>query len=113
MLELGELEKNHSEFARRNVRVIVISNDDLETAGKTQADFPNLIVISDGEQNLAGGMQVMHPGMGPSASDTNAPTTFLVDGSAYVRWMYRPDRFLERLPPGELVAAVDEIWPRR
>ena len=35
------------------------------------------------------------------------PTTFLVDGSGNVRWLFRPERFLVRLSPAELLAAVD------
>ena len=110
MKELGELEWQYQEFSNRNVRVIAISNDDQPTARKTQADFPNLIVISDPEQKMANALQVIHPGMAPGGGDTNAPTTFLVDGAGYVRWLFRPDHFIVRLSPAELLAVVDETW---
>ena len=108
MVELGELEKHHEEFAKRNVKLFVISNDDQVTSRKTQADFPHLVVVSDADQNLAKVMQVIHPGAGPIGDDTNAPTTFLVDGTGHVRWNFRPSRFLVRLSPQELLAAIDQ-----
>ncbi len=112
MVELGQLEKQHEEFARRRVRIIVISNDDQPTARATQADFPHLVVVSDAEQNMAKAIQVIHSGAGQNHSDTNAPTTFLVDGTGKVRWFFRPDRIVVRLPPDKLLAAIDQTWPR-
>jgi len=113
MLELGGLEKHHEEFDKRKIRIVVVSNDDQATAAMTQTQFPDLIVISDAQQNLAKAVRVIQPGMGPGGSDTNAPTTFLVDGAGYVRWLFRPDRFLVRLSPDKLLAAVDETWQRK
>jgi peroxiredoxin len=111
MVELGELEKHHEEFGKRNVRIVVASNDDQASAAMTKTKFPYLIVISDAQQNLAKAMQVIQPGEGPGGSDTNAPTTFLVDGAGYVRWLFRPDSFFVRLSPNKLLAAVNETWP--
>ncbi len=108
MVELGELEKHHDDFARRNVRLVVVSNDSQATAAKTQADFPHLVVIADTEQSLAKAVQVIHPGAARDGSDTNAPTTFLLDGEGRVRWLFRPDRFLERQAPADLLAAIDK-----
>lgn len=108
MVELGELERRQQEFADRNVRVIAISNDDLATARATQADLPHLLVVSDVDQALANAVQVIHSGEGPGGDDTNAPTTILVDGSGVVRWLRRPERFLVRLSPDEVLAAIDE-----
>lgn len=108
MIELGELEANHQEFAKRNVKVIVVAQDDLETTKLTQADFPHLTVVSDPGHKMADVLSVNHPGEGPGGHDTNAPTTFLVDGQGTVRWVYRPERFIVRLSPKELLAAVDE-----
>ena|SRR5437660_10248770 len=108
MIELGELEKKHQEFANRNVRIVTISNDDQKDAGATQADFPHLVVVADTGQNMAKALQVLHSGMGPHGGDTNAPTTILVDGAGTVRWFYRPERFLVRLSPEQLLAAIDE-----
>jgi peroxiredoxin len=110
MVELGQLEGAHQEFASRNVKVIVVSNDNLSDAQQTQTKFPHLMVVSDKEQNIAKAMQVIHAGAAADGSDTNAPTTFLVDGGGYVRWLFRPTRFLARLSPTELVAAIDGTW---
>lgn len=110
MAELGQLEKRHQDFASRNVRIVVISNDDQRTAQETQADFPHLIVIADTSEAMAKAFEAIHPGMGPGGKDTNAPTTWLVDGSGTVSWMFRPDRFIIRLPPDELLAAIDAKW---
>jgi peroxiredoxin len=108
MIELGELEKQHDEFAKRKVRVVVISNDDQATASKTQANFPHLVVVAGTEQRLAKAVEVLHPGAGPMWTDINAPTTFLLDGTGRVRWFFRPDSFLVRLPAADLLKAIDE-----
>ena len=110
MLELGQLEKYHAEFTRRNVRVLAISNDKPATAQATQSDFPHLVVVSDSEQNMAKALQVIHPGAGATGDDTNAPTTFLVDGDGHVRRIMRQERFLARYSPQEVLAAIDETW---
>ena len=112
MIELGELQKQHEEFARRGVQIFVVSNDDRETAQATQSDFPNLFVVSDEDQSLAKAIQVIHPGASPTGDDTNAPTTFLVDGTGQVRWTFRPDRFMVRLSPEQLLEAIDKTWPK-
>jgi alkyl hydroperoxide reductase subunit AhpC len=111
MVELGELEKRHEEFAKRHIRVVAISNDDQSTAQETQADFPHLVMVSDAEQKMARAMQVIQPGAGPHHDDTNAPTTFIVDGTGKVRWLFRPERFISRLDPDDLLAAIDETGP--
>lgn len=113
MVELGELESQHQEFDKRNVRIVAVSNDDQETAQKTQADFPNLLIISDRDQKIANALQVIHAGAAADGSDTNAPTTFLIDGAGQVRWLYRPGHFMVRLSPTELLAAVDQTWPEK
>jgi alkyl hydroperoxide reductase subunit AhpC len=107
MIELGQLEARHEDFAKRNLRVIVVSNDDQKTSKETQADFPHLLVVSDEKQNLAKAVEVIHAGAGHDHKDTNAPTTFLVDGGGKVRWFYRPERVVTRLSPDELLAKVD------
>ena len=112
MTELGELEKRHQDFAARNTRLVVVSNDDLKTAQATQADFPHLMIVSDQEQTVARALQVMDPGHGPAGADTNAPTTFLVDGGGTVRWLFRPNRFIVRLPPRDILAAIDANFPK-
>jgi peroxiredoxin len=108
MVELGQLEKHHAEFEKRGVRVVVISNDDQKTAQATKADFPHLVVIADTDQSMAKAIEVVHAGVGPNGSDTNAPTTFLVDGTGKVRWWFRPGQIVVRLSPEEVLAAVDQ-----
>jgi alkyl hydroperoxide reductase subunit AhpC len=108
MIELGELEKQAQEFKKRNVQLVVISNDNQQTAQATKKDFPDLVVVADADMNMAKAMQVIQPGVGPHGSDTNAPTTILVDGTGTVRWLYRPERFIIRLSPEQLLAAIDE-----
>jgi len=44
----------------------------------------------------------------PSGGITVSPTTILVDRRGQVRWVFRPTRFINRLTPAELLAAVDE-----
>jgi peroxiredoxin len=111
MVELGELEGHHRQFDDKHVRVVVISNDDQQTAQKTQADFPHLVVVSDREQNVAKALEVIHAGAGHEGEDTNSPTTFLVDGSGQVRWFFRPSHIIVRLSPDELGKAIDEHLP--
>jgi peroxiredoxin len=69
------------------------------------------VVVSDHDQVVAKAMKVIHPGMAHDGSDTNAPTTFLVDGTGTVRRLLRKDQFLARPSPEELLAAIDETWP--
>jgi peroxiredoxin len=108
MVELGELEKHHADFDQRNVRLVAISRDDLEDSKKTQDAFPHLQIVSDVDHKVADALAVIDKGHGPGGQDTNAPTTMLVDGSGTVRWIGRPNRFLVRLSPEELLKAVDQ-----
>lgn len=110
MKELGELEKRREEFARRQVRVVAISNDDEATAKKSQADLPHLTFVADKDQKMSKAMQVIHAGAGPGGTDTNAPTTFLVDGAGKVRWLFRADNFVERAEPDVVLAAIDKAF---
>lgn len=107
MVELGELEANHAPFEKRKLRVIAISQDALEDAKATQAQFPHLTIVSDPELNLARAVGTVHVG-GHGGKDTNAPTTILLDGAGVVRWVWRPERFIERLSPQQLMAAAEE-----
>src|SRR5437868_5716426 len=99
MVELGELENRFQDFAKRNVRVVAISNDNQEDSQHSQAKFPHLTIVADTDQKLAKAVEVIQPGAGHDGKDTNAPTTILVDGAGYVRWLFRPDHFMTRLGP--------------
>jgi peroxiredoxin len=59
---------------------------------------------------MAKAVAIIHEGMGHDGGDTNVPTTFLVDGDGYVRHLYRPERFITRLRPEELLAIINETW---
>jgi len=107
MVELGELEAHASQFAERQVRVVAVSADDPATASLTQADFPHLTIVSDSDQKLAGAMEVLHQGTDHEGKETNAPTTFLIDREGVVRWYFRPERFINRLPAAELLKQID------
>jgi alkyl hydroperoxide reductase subunit AhpC len=108
MTELGELERNHEEFARRNTRVVVVSLESPEEAAKTERDFKHLTVVADAGRGLSTVADVIHPHSAPDQGDTAAPATLLVDRGGTVRWVYRPERFLGRLSPNELLAAIDQ-----
>ena len=106
MVELGQLEKSHQEFEQRKARVIVVSIEDQETAKLTQADFSHLVVVADKDRHLAEALDMIHPGSDPNGGDTAAPTTLIVDGGGMVRWTFRPDRFIRRLSPDEVLKAL-------
>ena len=112
MTELGELERNVVEFSRRNTRIIVVSLEDQKEAQKTQGDHPDLYVVADAGRGLSAVADVIHPHSGPDGGDTAAPATLLVDRQGVVRWTFRPSRFLSRLSPEELLAAIDQYLPR-
>jgi peroxiredoxin len=107
MIELGELEAHHAEFARRNVQMVVVSVDSREESAKTQDRFPHLIVVSDADRQMINHIQLVHAHAGPARSDIATPTTFLVDKEGTVRWLFRPDRIIVRLSAADLLAAVD------
>jgi peroxiredoxin len=71
------------------------------------------MIVSDAQQNMAKAIQVIHPNAGHDGGDTNAPTTFLVDGNGTVRWLFRPSTVMTRLSPEEVVVHVDEVLPRK
>lgn len=108
MIELGQLEAAHAEFAKRNTQVVVVSLEDPETAQATQADFPHLLVVADASRGLANAVEVIHAQSAPDGGDTTAPTTLVVNGAGKVRWTYRPERFLTRLEPKDLLQVLDE-----
>lgn len=111
MDELGELEKRHDDLVRQNVRVIAVSNDNKGDAQETQSAFPHLLIVADTQQKFANAVKVIHSGAGPGGTDTNAPTTFLLDGDGTIRWTYRPPNLAVRLTPAEVFAAIEKSFP--
>jgi peroxiredoxin len=109
MVELGELEKRHADFDSRSIRLVAISQDDLDNSKKTQEASPHLQIVSDANHNIADALALTDERhRGPGGVDTNAPTTILVDGAGKVRWVFRADRFMVRMSPDELLKAVDQ-----
>jgi alkyl hydroperoxide reductase subunit AhpC len=111
MVELGELEEHYADFRERNTQVMVASLEDIKKAAKTQEEFPHLIVVADADRRLAKAADVIHKGSAPDGGDTAAPTTFPIDRTGKVRWVFRPDRYIRRLSPQELLDAVDTHLP--
>jgi alkyl hydroperoxide reductase subunit AhpC len=112
MIELGQLEKHHAEFEKRNVRLIVSSVEGREDAEQTQTSFPHLTIVSDESRSLSNAVDVMHRKTAPDGSDTSAPTTLIIDGAGIVRWTYRSGNVVSRLSPEELLTEVDKVTGR-
>ena len=107
MTELVQLERRHDDFSGRGTRVIAVSVEGLDDAGKTQADYPHLGVVSDEARGLSEAAGLIHPHAAPDGGDTDVPTTILVDRGGTVRWLYRSPSVIERLSPDEVLRAID------
>jgi peroxiredoxin len=107
MIELGQLEARHEDFAKRNTRVVAVSLDNLEDSTKTQEKFPHLVIVSDEKESLAKAVEVIAQQHSPTGSATLAPTTALIDRAGVVRWVSRKDTLLARPAPDEVLQAVD------
>jgi peroxiredoxin len=111
MIELGQLEAHHEDFARRHARIVVVSLENEADARQTQTDFPHLVVVADHERKLINALDVLHKKAAPDGGDAATPTTVLVDRQGVVRWVFRPDRVIHRLSPEELLAAMGQHFP--
>jgi peroxiredoxin len=111
MLELGQLERRHEDFSRRNTRIIVVSVEGQEDAKKTQADFPHLLVLADDGRGLSSSADLIHAKSAPDGNDTSAPTTILLDRQGIVRWLYRSPGVMVRLSPDEVLQEIDQRIP--
>jgi peroxiredoxin len=111
MNELGQLERRHEDFTRRNTRVIAVSVEGPDEAKKTQADFPHLLILSDQGRGLSEAVDLIHPHAAPDGSDADVPTTILVDRHGMVRWLYRSPEVVARLSPEDVVGAIDSHIP--
>jgi peroxiredoxin len=107
MVELGQLEAHHEEFARRHTRVVAVSADGLEDSKKIQEDFPHLTIVADHGYKLINAVAVLHAGAGEHGEDTAVPTTILVDSYGVVRALHRPTSVASRLSANEVLATVD------
>jgi len=108
MIELGQLEAHHDEFAKRHTRVVAVSVDGLDDSKKTKQKFPNLVVVADADHNLVEAVKVLHPGAGERGEDVAAPTTILVDKHGVVRSLFRPTSVARRLSASEVLEKVDK-----
>jgi len=108
MVELGQLEAHHDEFAKRYSRVIAVSGNGLDDSKKMQQDFPHLTFVADYDHKLIDAAAVLHPGAGEHGEDVAAPTTILVDKHGVVRALFRPTNVARRLSAKEVVAMVDK-----
>jgi peroxiredoxin len=113
MIELGQLERRHEDFTRRNTRVIAVSVEGPDDARKTQADFPHLLVLADQGRGLSEAAELIHPRAAPDGSDADAPTTILVDRHGTVRWLYRSSEVIARLSPDDVLGAIDTHIPAK
>src|SRR5437879_4872047 len=104
MIELGELEAHHAEFAQRGTRVVAVSVDSLDESKETQHDFPHLVIMADSEHKLVDAAEVLHQGAGHHHEDVAAPTTILIDHDGRVRSLYRPPQVISRLSAREVLA---------
>src|SRR5215470_3074428 len=108
MVELGQLESHHEEFAKRQTRILAVSVDGLEDSKKTQQSFPHLTVVADYDHKLVNAVAVLHAGAGEHGEDVAAPTTIFVDKYGVVRALFRPTSVGSRLSASEVLAMVDE-----
>src|SRR5262245_24476159 len=102
MIELGQLEKHHGEFAKRHTRVVAVSVDDLDDSQKTEQDFPQLTVVADHDHKLTEAAGVLYA-EAMVLKDVAAPTTILVDKHGVVRALFRPSNVASRLSAGEVL----------
>jgi peroxiredoxin len=108
MIELGQLERRHADFEKRDTRVVVVSIDGPDDARRTQEDFPHLLVLADHDRGLSQAAGLIDPGAAPDGSDVDRPTTVLVDRGGTVRWVYRSPAVIARLSPDEVLQGIDE-----
>src|SRR3954447_16415301 len=108
MIELGQLERRHEDFDRRNTRVIAVSLEGVALARQTQDDYPHLLVLADEGRGLSGAADLIHENANPHGGDACVPTTVLVDRGGTVRWVYRSGAVIARLSPDEVLQAVDQ-----
>ena len=109
MIELGQLEARHEDFAKRNTRIVAVSLDGLDDSKKTQDECNHLVIVSDEKESLAKATDVIAAQRSPTVGETVTPTTVLIDRDGQVRWVGRKERFIERYSPDEVLAEVDKL----
>jgi peroxiredoxin len=110
--ELNERLENSRDFQERGARVVAVSLDGRADAAKTQKKFPNLLIVADHDGDLIRNARLLdEDGYSPTGGPLAAPTTVVLDREGVVRWVFRPTRYLERPPPGKVLAAMDDLPP--
>ena len=109
MVELGQLEKQSKEFEKRGVRLVVSSIEGPAEAQQTQAEFPHLVVLNDsgaqfGERSRSHSCAVIANRRRYIRSHHNLGRL----SRAGVRWLFRPNRHIERISVPDLLAAIDQ-----
>ena len=97
MIELGELEANREEFAKRHTHIVAVSNDNQEDSQRTKEQFPSLVVVADSDAKLIAAVEVR-----------GAPTTILIDKHGTVRALYRPSLVISRFSAKDVLEMVDK-----
>lgn len=108
MIELGQLERQIDEFAKRNTRIIAASMEGVDDSIKTQSEHPRFVVLADQQRGLINPAALVHEKMAQDGGDTTVPTTILVDRRGIVRWIFRPTAVVERIAPDDLLTAIDQ-----
>src|SRR5262249_7288858 len=107
MIELGQLEAHHDEFAKRYTRVVAVSVDGLDDSKKTKQDFPHLVIVADTDHKLVDAVEVLHAGASEHGEGVAAPPTIFVDKHVVVRTLFRPTNVGSRLSASEVLTMVD------
>lgn len=112
MQELSVLNSRWREFDARRLQIVAVSIESSEEAQKTQQEFPNLILLSDPDKKLAEAAGVYAAKQGLDVADTSMPTSFLIDDTGRVVWVYRPSHVVSRASPDVILRTWDELKPR-
>ncbi len=121
MTELVELRRHWQEIIDRHVDVVAVS---IEPPDVTEALRRRIGVgirfLSDERGTLMDALDVRHRDAMPPAfvtaghsargsRDLFMSTSFLVDESGVIRWVYRPDTYRVRAPAREVLQAIDTL----
>src|SRR5258708_2512858 len=107
MIELGQLERRHEDFARRNTVVVVVSMEGTDDAQKTQAEFPHLLVIADQGRGLSDAARPVPAPPAPAGrAARRPPTTLALPPSRGPRGTFPPSPFEVSGMPRRVVSVL-------
>lgn len=111
--ELIQLEKSRGEIERRGVRVVALSVDPPEKLALMQrSSKSNFLFVSDPSGKVLDLLDVRHAQGGDQGQDVAQSASFLIDGGGKVLWRNLAANYRERVPPAQIVAAIDAL-PRQ